>query len=190
MLMKKIFVSLLVIMLLVGCTNNTTGPTPTVEATLPSPSVHLTATPDAQAAAEAYLAAWKLEQYDVMYDHLTALTRDAIPLEEFEKSHRQAAIAMTLKEMNYQILSSLVNPNSAQVSYRVSYDTTLLGEISRETTMGMALNDGIWKVQWEAGMILPELSGGNVLELKYKIPARGNIYDQDAHALVAQEDAV
>lgn len=190
MLMKKIIVSLLVIMLLVGCTNTRTEPTPTAEVTLPSPSVHLTATPDAQAAAEAYLAAWKLEQYDVMYEQLTALTRDAIPLEEFEKSHRQAAIAMTLKEMNYQILSSLVNPNSAQVSYRISYDTTLLGEISRETTMGMALNDGIWKVQWEAGMILPELSGGNVLELKYKIPARGNIYDQDAHALVAQEDAV
>jgi cell division protein FtsI/penicillin-binding protein 2 len=188
---KKILFTIIAILLITACTNGSTSQTPgVVESTLPGPTVRVTQTPDAQAAADSYLAAWKLEQYDVMYEKLTALTKDAITFEEFEATHRKAAIAMTLDQMDYQILSALVNPSSAQVSYRVTYKTTLIGDITRDTIMGMALNNGQWEVQWEDGMILPELRGGNQLELKYKIPARGNIYDQDAHALVAQEDAV
>jgi len=50
--------------------------------------------------------------------------------------------------------------------------------------------DNTWHVQWDASMILPELAGGNKLELTYDIPARGNIYDEFGYPLVAEDDAI
>jgi penicillin-binding protein 2 len=42
-------------------------------------------------------------------------------------------------------------------------------------TATLALENGEWKVQWEDGMILPELRGGNRLALELKTPSRADI---------------
>jgi len=98
---------------------------------------------------------------------------------------------MTMQSMDYKILSNMLKPSSAQVNYEISYITTLLGTISRSTIMNLTLEeDNTWHVQWDASMILPELAGGNKLELTYDIPARGNIYDEFGYPLVAEDDAI
>ena len=51
------------------------------------------------------------------------------------------------------------------------------------------LEQGQWRLQWDDGLILPELAGGNVLKMDYQIPARGNIYDRTGLPIVAQSDA-
>jgi len=56
--------------------------------------------------------------------------------------------------------------------------------------MNLSLQDGSWKVQWEDGMILPELRNGNRLQMDITVPARGNIYDANGSALAAQSDAI
>lgn len=58
-------------------------------------------------------------------------------LEEFQKEHKDAAIALTMQNMDYAILSNMVKPSSAQVNYEISYTTTLLGTISRSTIMDL-----------------------------------------------------
>jgi penicillin-binding protein 2 len=57
-------------------------------------------------------------------------------------------------------------------------------------TVNLGLEKGAWQVQWEDGLILPELHGGNSLSLDVKFPARGNIYDRNGHGIAAQSDAV
>ena len=185
---------LLVIILAAGCTSVTSSlptSTPTKLAdTLPTAVVGTTPTPSAESAARSYLDAWKAEDYPKMYSLLTSISKDAISLEDFDKEYRNTSNSLTLQNLDYSILSSLTNITSAQVFYRVTYNTVLLGTITRDIQMNMELDKGYWLVQWENGLILPELKNGNKLSLDVKIPARGNIYDKDGHAIAAQADAV
>jgi cell division protein FtsI/penicillin-binding protein 2 len=75
------------------------------------------------------------------------------------------------------------------VSYRITYHTALVGDIQRDIVARFALEDGEWKLNWDAALILPELAGGHILRMDYSIPSRGNIYDRDGDVLAAQSDA-
>jgi penicillin-binding protein 2 len=163
-------------------------PTPT---TLPKSPVGITPAPDAQAPMQSYLDAFKAEDYPAMYALLTQVSRDAISLEDFETRHREALNTMSAAEYDYEILSALVNsPYLAQVSFRMIYRTALVGDLSRDMVAHFSLEDGAWKLQWEDGLILPELAGGMKLAMDYQIPARGDIYDENGDAVVNQANAV
>ena len=56
--------------------------------------------------------------------------------------------------------------------------------------MTLVLEQGEWKVQWEEGLILPELTGGNRLALYIEQPARGDINDKNGNTLATQTEAV
>ena len=163
-------------------------PTPT---SLPKPPVGITPAPDAQAPMQAYLDAFKAEDYPAMYALLTQVSSDAISPEDFEARHREALNIMSAADYDYEILSALVNsPYLAQVSFRMIYRTALVGDLSRDMVARFSLEDGEWKLQWEDGLILPELAGGNKLAMDYQVPARGDIYDENGDAVVNQTNAV
>lgn len=183
---------LLLIIILAACTPPpSTGPQPTgeVTATLRDPVVSTTGVPDVSVVAQAFLDAWKAEDYSQMYALLGPVSQDAITLEDFQQRYQDTAVNLSLKSLDYEILSSLTNPATAQVAYRVTFVTSLSGDLQRDMVMNLLLDNGQWVVQWEDGMILPELRGGNRLAMDIKIPARANIYDRDGEALVAQAEA-
>ncbi len=188
---KKLLVLVLMALLLGACRPTAEPPlNPSAQPSLGEPVVNVTSAPDARVAAEAFLAAWKAEDYAGMYAMLTRLSQDAMSEEAFSQRYRDVAATMSLSGLDYAILSTLTNPTTAQVAYQVTFHTVLLGDLSREMVMNLTLQDGAWKVQWEDGMILPELRGGNRLMMDITIPARGNIYDNQGNALAAQADAV
>jgi penicillin-binding protein 2 len=194
---------LLSLALVTACTPRTVTPTATLPNTplplpsespipvLPTAAVLTTSTPDPGAAARAYLDSWTAENYPAMYAALTGLSRDAIKEEDFTLRYQDVANEAALESWSYEILAALVNsPYSAQVNYRITLNSRLVGKIQRETVMNLSLEEGRWQVQWDEGLILPELRGGNYLKMEYNISARANIYDRDGKALVAQADAV
>jgi cell division protein FtsI/penicillin-binding protein 2 len=192
--MKALYLILITTLLLTACSPaasilSTATPQPTITS-LPQPTVVTTHAPSAESAAISFLDAWKAEDYPKMYSLLTSISKDAITVDDFDKKYRETAISLTLQSLEYTILSTLTNPTNAQVAFRVTYKTVLLGDISRDISMNMDMEKGYWLVQWEEGLILPELKGGNHLSLDVKIPARGAIYDRDGHAIAAQADAV
>lgn len=146
--------------------------------------------PDAEAVVEAYLDAWKVEDYETMYSLLTSISRDAISVDEFTKHYQSVAVEAALSEVDYEILSVLVNPDTAQAGYRITLTSKLVGDINRDTVMNLSLEKGGWRVQWDDTLVLPELEGGNFLLMDRGgyIPARANIYDRYGQALVAQAD--
>lgn len=191
--MRKVFsIFLLFITVLTACTPQSSQPeaTQTVPASLPDPIVQTTSLPDVQETARLFLDAWQSESYQAMYDMLSSVSKDANPAEDFIKRYNDIAVTITLKELKTNILSSLTNPGSAQIAYHALYDTLVLGQFERDLVMNLVWEDNSWKVQWEPGMIMPELSGGNRLVMEYKIPARGEIYDRNGDVIVGQTEAV
>lgn len=171
-------------------TSAPSGPTITPLPAPSTPQVHTTQVPDVREAVERYLAAWANDDFSAMYAMLAPASQDATDEAAFIKRHRDVAVNTTLKTVHGEVLSLLTNPASAQAAYRVTLETNLLGEITRETTMNLILEKGEWRVQWEEGMILPELRGGRQLLLEYKIPARGNIYASNGYPLATTADAI
>jgi penicillin-binding protein 2 len=156
---------------------------------LPATNPTIIHAPNVDAALTAYLDAFKADDYNTMYGLLSKVSQDAITLEDFAKRNKDALNEMSAGSFDYEILSSLVNVYSSEVSYRVTYHTALVGDIQRDMVARFTLENDAWKLLWEDGLILPELAGGNVLRMDYSIPSRGNIYDRNGNVIAAQSDA-
>lgn len=157
--------------------------------TLGSVGISVTKVPDIKIAARKYLDAWKEDDYATMYDLLTSISKDAITREDFEKHYRSVATEAALEGIDYEVLSALVfNPTAAQVSYRITLHSSLVGDIQRDTLMNLSNEFGEWRIQWDDTLVLPELAGGNYLAMERYVASRGNIYDRSGHALVAQSE--
>jgi len=193
----KIRILLLVVVatILIGCNPSIPlTPTSTVSMlatpTLPDPQMETTGVPDPELIARTYLDHWKAEEYPEMYALLTKVSQDAISEADFTARYQNVANEAALSSWEFEVLSSLKNPESGQVGYRVLLHSILVGDIERDTVMNLGLENGEWRILWDDSLILPELLGGNNLLMDYRIPSRGNIYASDGHALVAQADAV
>ena len=156
---------------------------------LPTAIAGITPVPDVEAAVIRYLDALQKDDYAGMYDMLNQASRGMIAFEDFSKRYNDALNNMSASSIEYAINSSLVGPRNAEVAYGITYHTVLVGDLQRVIKMYLTNEDGGWKVQWEDGLILPELTGGNILKMVYSIPARGDIYDKNGNAIVRQADA-
>lgn len=164
--------------------------TPDPTATLPAPGVTSISPPSPEAAVRQFLEAWKQGRYEDMYAMLTPLTQDSLSPEQFRQRYQEVHRGAALTGVDYEILSSLLNPRAAQVAYRVILHSAAVGDIVRDTKLDLTLVDGVWRMAWTEAAILPELAGGNRLYLDYVTPTRANIYDRNGLALAAQGEAV
>ncbi len=156
---------------------------------LPPPIVTVISAEQPDVKLMAYLDAFKADDYNTMYSLLSKVSQDAITLEDFAVRNRDALNIMSAGSFDYEVLSSLVNPYSAEIAFRVTYHTALVGDLQRDMVARFTLENNEWKLNWEDGLILPELAGGNVLSMDYSVPSRGNIYDSDGDVLAAQTNA-
>jgi penicillin-binding protein 2 len=163
---------------------------PTETSNKPTAVVEVTPPPNTEAAMQAFLDAWKADDYASMYNMLSESSRAKISQDDFTKRYNDALNEMSLKELETHILSTLTNPTAAQVAFRVIYHTYLVGDIQRDMIAYFTREDNAWKLVWDANLILPELGGGNRLSMDYKIPARGDIYDRNGNAVVTQNDVI
>ncbi len=198
-MIKKIQSSLILIILLVITACSVEMPTGDPEqsltntATLPNPQVYITPAPDVDSAVSGFLDSWALEDYGSMYAMLTADSQNQVSNEDFTNKYSDTAVTMTLAFENgiqYEILSSTTNPDTAFATVRVNYATNLFGEFTRDINFSLQKEGDMWRVIWDAGLILPELEGGNSLEIVRQSTPRGNIYANDGSPIAAQENAV
>ena len=165
------------------------SPGSTKTSSLPTAQVTVIPAPDANSALRAYLDAQLVENYTSMYALLSQASQAAISQTDFASRYTDALNSMSVSSTAYNILSSLTNPQSAQAAFHIIYHTFLFGDIGRDINVNLVLENGGWKIQWDDGLILPELAGGKHLDAAHVQPARGDIYDNNGNAIVTQMDA-
>lgn len=168
--------------LLVACNQNS------LPTELPTPPSYNTPAPSVESAIRSYLDALQVEDYGSMYAMLAQKSRSSLSEEGFSKKFHDALVAMSAEQVEYAIQSTLTNPTTAQVAYRITYKSYLFGDISRDIVVNMVLENDEWRILWNDSLILPELTNGKTLVTYYDIPARGDIYDRNGKAIATQED--
>jgi penicillin-binding protein 2 len=165
------------------------SPGATKTSSLPTAQVTIVPAPDANTALRTFLDAQVTGNYPTMYAMLSQASQAAISQADFASRYTADLDSMSAGSTSYNILSSLTNPQSAQAAFHVVYHTALFGDIARDINVNLVLENGGWKLQWEDGLILPELAGGKKLAATHVPPARGDIYDRNGNAIVTQMDA-
>lgn len=157
---------------------------------LPTPQISVSVAPDAELAVRSYLDAWNAGNYPGMYAMLTAESRSLITEEDFVARYADVATQANLFRVDYEILQSLINPQTAQVGYRVTLNSAVIGPITRDTAIDLKLENNNWRITWDERIILPELAGGNRLSMQRSVPARGFIYDRNGNVIAGGAVAV
>jgi len=156
---------------------------------LPTPQVQISAAPEVDNAVASFLALWEAREYDQMYELLSLNSQSEISSEDFIAFYQETAFNATLQSLETQLLSSMKNPISATAKYNTVFNTSLFGSFEREINISLILEDKAWKVDWNPGLILPELAGGNRLQLEKVYAERGDIYARDGQPIVDQTTA-
>ncbi|MEE8390515.1 MAG: penicillin-binding transpeptidase domain-containing protein [Anaerolineae bacterium] len=146
--------------------------TPTVPPT-PTPPPP---TPDATAAI--FLNAWEAGDYATMYALLSPSSQAALDAESFTARYHTALDTATVLTVTTRLQSALLDGDQAFVSFQLTFDTALVGTLTADTTMSLNLHGEQWLVDWDEGLIWPQLAGGQYFRMAYIIPARANIYDR------------
>jgi penicillin-binding protein 2 len=183
---------LIVLALVAGCTTSG-GPISSLfptSTTLPTPQVGITSVPDVAPVMTGFLEALKKEDYASMYALLDRKTKEGIDQEGFAARYRESLNTMSAASLDFEVRTPSVSPHSAQVPFHIIYHSTLAGDIERDLTAQLNLEDGAWHIQWDESLILPELAGGNQLMLDCKAPARGEIFDSSGDPLVTTTEAI
>ncbi len=183
----------LLFLLLAGC--SVAGPAdPDATAiptdTLPAPQVFVTSVPPVEDTVRDFLGMWQAEDYEGMYATLSASSQAAYTLEQFTRQYLDVAEQVAYNELKTSFLSAPMSGKEATAAYRVSMNSIVLGELVRETTMRLVMEQGKWKVDWHPTAILPELVDGNYLRMDREVPIRAPIYDRNGKPIAAQEQAV
>ncbi|MBE9508131.1 MAG: hypothetical protein IMY86_08780, partial [Chloroflexi bacterium] len=172
--------------LLAGCTTP-----PTTEPTSPAPVLPPTPTPTPEppshgAAAATFLDAWESEDYATMYARLSPDSQAAIDAASFTQRYQNALETATVLTVTTRLQAALREDDRAYVSFQLSLDTALVGTLITDTVMSLSLHEGQWGVDWEEGLIWPQLAGGHYFRVERTTPVRANIYDRAGLGLAAE----
>ncbi|MEI8131336.1 MAG: penicillin-binding transpeptidase domain-containing protein [Leptolinea sp.] len=151
--------------------------TPTPTSSLPTPIVLTTSQPGAATSISAFLDAWKIFDHAAMYSQVSRESQSGITEEDFTKIYTDAENALTLAGINYVVGANSTRLDAASLGVRLNYVTNLFGEFTRDQMFNLVMEDGSWKVQWHDGLIMPEMGGGNRLQIENNFPERASVYD-------------
>ncbi len=196
-MIRKQLIFPILLLLLAACGGSGDANVPLIQdasevVTLPPPPTStplptaVPATEDASGIGIAFFKAWETGDYLGMYSLLTPQSQALVGSQAFVARYQDTMQAATVQEVQSQPLGILQEGDTAEMAMQVVWKTAAAGDIVREITVPMRYGDGRWGIEWDEGLILPELAGGNQLVVERHIPARANIYDVNGKALAYQ----
>ncbi|MFQ5435314.1 MAG: NTF2-like N-terminal transpeptidase domain-containing protein, partial [Anaerolineae bacterium] len=141
---------------------------------------------DAGGIGRAFYRAWEGMDFLGMYSLLAPQTQAVVDSQSFVDFYQDAMKTAVVRAISSQPLSMIQEGEEAEFGVRVTWDTAVVGSITRDFTVPLVYQQGRWGILWDESLILPELAGGDHLYLDYHIPSRANIYDINGLALAYQ----
>lgn len=188
--MNKVVISLAGFLFAACTLTSGTATAPSESATLPGPNVTTISAPDVEEIVIEFLNAWNEREYESMYEMLSPQSHQTISKVSFLERYEDIWNAAHLTGIEFEIVSSLVAPDDAQVRYRITLKSAIVGEVTRETWVGLERDGELWGINWTDQSILPELTPDSGLLLAPIIPNRANIYDRNGRAIATHADVV
>ncbi|BBB47337.1 penicillin-binding protein 2 [Pelolinea submarina] len=179
---KSLFFVLIISLLLPSCGQK-------APEELPTPQSQVTTVPDVDGLAQSFLSAWQAKNYKSMYEMLSSSAKKSFSLEDFTAYYEETASNATLQSVDTEVLSTTLNPESAIAKFKVTYNTSLFGSFDREMDMPFSWENDSWLVNWNSGLIMPELGGGSHLSLEVLANDRGAIYDRNGEPIADETTA-
>ena len=186
--MKKAFI--LLILCLVACTVQQDNPTSNPATDLPPPALATDSPPSAESTTIEYLMAWKKNDFNSMYELLLPESKNTISQEDFVNTYQNVNSIGVFTNTVAKHISTQQNNLDAKSYVDLTLYSSLVGNIHREITLPLKFKNRVWGIEWNKGLILPELINDNNLYMDYIIPSRANIYDRNGLAFAAHTDAV
>lgn len=190
---------LILFLLLAGCDQLTASEAPDIDVQsafeeagltpLPTPTEAATPTSipaGAEGIGLAYFRAWEVKDYLGMYSLLSPQSQSLVDSRSFVKFYEEMMDIASVQSISTQPLSARQEGERAEFGARVTWDSAVVGQISKDHVVELVFNDGRWGVVWDESLIIPEMEGGYRLYMDHRIPARANIYDIDGDALAYQ----
>jgi penicillin-binding protein 2 len=192
---------ILLVFVLTACSQPAASSTATAEANLPAleststavlptPVVKITRVPEPEGAAESFLSAWEQGDTASMYAGLSSASRAGVTGEDFAALYASFAQNLTLQGLETQLMYGQYDAQTAKIPFTVRYQTALFATLERQNEMELVAENGEWKVNWNDGLVLPEMKGGNRLTLELTVPERGEIQDRNQEPMAGNMRAV
>jgi penicillin-binding protein 2 len=121
-----------------------------------------------------------------MYARLSPDSQAAIDAASFTQRYQNALETATVLTVTTRLQAALREDDRAYISFQLSLDTALVGTLITDTVMSLSLHEGQWGVDWEEGLIWPQLAGGHYFRVERTTPVRANIYDRAGLGLAAE----
>ncbi|MEJ2752937.1 MAG: NTF2-like N-terminal transpeptidase domain-containing protein, partial [Chloroflexota bacterium] len=112
---------------------------------------------DAGGYARAFYTAWENEDYLGMYSLLSPQSQAIVDSDSFIARYDEAMMTAGVQSLHAQPLSLVQNGDRATFGVRVTCETAVVGPIERDFTVPLVYDDGRWGINWNEGLILPEL---------------------------------
>ncbi|MGD2176775.1 MAG: penicillin-binding transpeptidase domain-containing protein, partial [Anaerolineae bacterium] len=176
-----------VLVLVASCSTPPVTPSSLQRTTTPTAEPTATPVPPSpEATSDAFLLAWEEADYAAMYALLSAKSQATVDAEAFTQRYQNALTTASVLTVTTRLESVLREDDGAAAAFQVTLDTALFGTLTANSTMSLSLQSDVWGIDWEAGVIWPQLAGDKYFRTTYSIPIRANIYDRDGLGLAAE----
>jgi penicillin-binding protein 2 len=129
--------------------------------------------------ASAYFQAWQQGQYDAMYDLLSSDSQLTTPRDLFTRRYRNIHDGVSERQLAIQPSGPAQSDGTAMhVRFTATHTLDVFGDVQDTNDLRMLQDNGVWRIDWQPGLIFNGLTSTTTVRVVPESAARGKILDR------------
>jgi penicillin-binding protein 2 len=149
-----------------------------------------TATPEPtrpEDAAQAFFSAWQQGHYPAMYDLVATSAQAITPRDVFIRRYTNIHDGVGETKVAVQPSGPATTvegaPDRVEEPFEVVHTLAVYGEVRDSNRLPLVAENGVWKVDWQPGLIFSGLTASSTVRVAPEVPTRGRILDRNGEPL-------